>query len=81
MWECSGRGFYQAFPRVSTASDKRWSEKAWVRGYQTTRNSYNTASACHVPSVIVVLTFQFSQNNVWVRIESVELSNEQMDWL
>jgi len=24
---------YQAFPRVSTASDKRWGEKAWVRGY------------------------------------------------
>jgi len=25
--------FYQAFPRVSTASDKRWGEKALVRGY------------------------------------------------
>jgi len=25
--------FYQALPRVSTASDKRWGEKAWVRGY------------------------------------------------
>ena len=25
--------FYQAFPRVSTASDKRWGEKAWERGY------------------------------------------------
>jgi len=25
--------FYQAFPRVSTASDKHWGEKAWVRGY------------------------------------------------
>jgi len=24
--------FYQAFPHVSTASDKRWGEKAWVRG-------------------------------------------------
>jgi len=24
--------FYQAFPRVSTASDKRWGEKAWVVG-------------------------------------------------
>jgi len=24
--------FYQAFPRVSTASDIRWGEKAWVRG-------------------------------------------------
>jgi len=22
--------FYQAFPRVSTASDKRWGENAWV---------------------------------------------------
>jgi len=27
--------FYQAFPRISTASDKRWGEKAWVRGYGT----------------------------------------------
>jgi len=25
--------FYQAFHRVSTASDKRWGEKDWVRGY------------------------------------------------
>jgi len=25
--------FYQAFPRVSTASNKRWGKKAWVRGY------------------------------------------------
>jgi len=24
---------YQAFPHVSTASNKRWCEKAWVRGY------------------------------------------------
>ena len=27
-----GTQFYQAFPHVSTASDKRWGEKAWVRG-------------------------------------------------
>ena len=27
--------FYQAFPHVSSASDKRWGEKAWVRGYHT----------------------------------------------
>jgi len=27
--------FYQAFPRVSTAGDKRWGEKAWIRGYLT----------------------------------------------
>ena len=25
----------QAFPHVSTASDKRWGEKAWVQGYAT----------------------------------------------
>jgi len=25
--------FYQAFPRVSTANDKCWGEKAWVRGH------------------------------------------------
>ena len=25
--------FYQAFPRISTASDKRWDVKALVRGY------------------------------------------------
>jgi len=24
--------FYQAFPHISTASDKRWGEKAWVWG-------------------------------------------------
>jgi len=24
--------FYQAFPHISTASDKCWGEKAWVRG-------------------------------------------------
>ena len=23
--------FYQAFPRVNTASDKHWGKKAWVR--------------------------------------------------
>jgi len=28
--------FYQAFPCVSTASDKRWGEKAWVPGYKNT---------------------------------------------
>ena len=27
--------FYQVLPRVSTASDKHWGEKAWVRGYGT----------------------------------------------
>jgi len=25
--------FYQAFPYISTASDKCWGEKAWVHGY------------------------------------------------
>jgi len=25
--------FYQALPRVSTASDKYWGEKAWVQDY------------------------------------------------
>ena len=37
--ECANPGtsyhvtqFYQAFTRVSTASDKLWGEKAWVRG-------------------------------------------------
>ena len=34
--------FYQAFPRVSTASDKRWGEKAWVQGYCKT--TYMTTS-------------------------------------
>jgi len=24
---------YQAFPCISTASNERWCEKAWVRGY------------------------------------------------
>ena len=30
---------YQAFPRVSNASDKRWGEKAWVQGYITHTSS------------------------------------------
>jgi len=30
----AGIQFYQAFPHVSTASGKRWGEKAWVRGYE-----------------------------------------------
>jgi len=25
--------FYQAFPHISTASDKRWGEKVWVQRY------------------------------------------------
>ena len=25
--------FYQAFPQVGTASNKRWGEKAWIQGY------------------------------------------------
>ena len=32
-----------AFPRISTASDKRWGEKAWVLGYcNPTRHSHKT---------------------------------------
>ena len=33
--------FYQVFPHVSTASDKRWDEKAWVRGYTNTIYMYS----------------------------------------
>ena len=32
--------FYQAFPRVSTASDKCWGEKAWVQATHTTITTY-----------------------------------------
>jgi len=32
--------FYQAFPRVSTASGKHWGEKAWVPGYFWCRLSF-----------------------------------------
>jgi len=32
--------FYQAFPPVSTSSDKRWGEKAWVRGYNYTTHTH-----------------------------------------
>jgi len=35
--------FYQAIPRVNTASDKRWGEKAWVRGYLTSKYKINSA--------------------------------------
>jgi len=33
--------FYQAFPHVNTASDKRRGEKAWVRGYNTMATTTN----------------------------------------
>ena len=36
--------FYQAFSHVSIASNKRWGEKAWVRGYPFPTN---TASRQH----------------------------------
>jgi len=31
----------QAFPRVSTASNKRWGEKAWVRGYRSNFDAWS----------------------------------------
>ena len=34
--------FYQAFPCVSTASDKHWGEKAWVRGYSAYSSSFTS---------------------------------------
>ena len=34
--------FYQAFPRVSTASNKRWGEKDWVQGYKSTAHTPST---------------------------------------
>ena len=39
--------FYQAFPRVSTASDKRWGEKAWVRGYIFSTSQDHPAGDTH----------------------------------
>ena len=38
--------FQQAFPRVSTASDKRWVEKAWIRGYRIAMLSVATFICC-----------------------------------
>ena len=32
LWNVLLLQFYQALPHISTASDKRWGEKAWVRG-------------------------------------------------
>ena len=37
--------FYQAFPRVSTASEKHWCEKARVRGYMRNTN-FNYIRVC-----------------------------------
>jgi len=34
--------FYQTFPRISTANDKHWGEKAWVHYYRR----YDFAAAC-----------------------------------
>jgi len=44
--------FYQAFPRISTASDKHLGEKAWVRGYLNDA-SLSTTSSCSIPFVCV----------------------------
>jgi len=43
--------FYQAFPRISTASDKRWGEKAWVQGY------CSCATVLVITNVIIVNNF------------------------
>jgi len=32
--------FYQAFPCISTASDKHWDVKAWVQGYMQPLDKY-----------------------------------------
>ena len=38
--------FYQAFPRVSTASDKCWDEKAWEQGYNERGESLEDLITC-----------------------------------
>jgi len=38
--------FYQAFPRVSIASDKRWGEKAWVRALEIDCGNFTEEDAC-----------------------------------
>ena len=52
--------FYQAFPHVSTASDKHWGEKAWVRGYKNTTiqctmcvlfSTYQKGYALYMPTI------------------------------
>ena len=43
--------FYQAFSRISTTSDKRWGEKAWVRGYLHCRSLYHR-NVCDVKKII-----------------------------
>jgi len=52
---------YQAFPRVSTASDKRWGEKAWVRGYHSTALRIQLTAKClyilYITWLPIVLTF------------------------
>ena len=59
--------FYQAFPRVSTASDKRWGEKAWVRGYKSPDWS-NVRCAVH-PSWAMNYLPSRMQNDVKLPLE------------
>ena len=55
---------YQAFPHVSTAGNKRWGEKAWVRGYAICTQSLPTrmsepnledtvVQACDIPGSLL----------------------------
>jgi len=47
--------FYQAFPHVSTASDKCWGEKAWVWGYHS--SGYSIQHKYWVSLLNVVIPF------------------------
>jgi len=51
--------FYQAFPRVNTASDKRWGEKAWVRGYVS----------CTLP--IEVTWYHYLGSYWWIQVHMI----------
>ena len=47
--------FYQAFPHVSTASDKSWSKKAWVWGYRLVPQSWFSSAVKPLYLVLAVM--------------------------
>jgi len=47
--------FYQAFPHVSTASDKSWSKKAWVWGYRLVPQSWFSSAVQPLYLVLAVM--------------------------
>ena len=59
--------FYQAFPRVNTASDKHWGEKAWERGYSLATCTLQTAHLSILPLTAILYVVANEQPDVTSR--------------